>query len=82
MQDAIPQEQLFDTHPESSLDFETVRAAARQKYERPFLVLDIDCATGTYVRSLVDDLGQALGCGAHVHALRRTWAAPSSGRPA
>lgn len=42
----------------------------------PFLVLDIDCASGTYVRSLVDDLGQALGCGAHVHALRRTWAAP------
>lgn len=42
----------------------------------PFLVLDIDCSTGTYVRSLVDDLGQTLGCGAHVHALRRTWAAP------
>lgn len=40
MQDAIPQDQLFDTHPESSLDFETVRAAARQKYERPFLILD------------------------------------------
>ena len=40
MQDAIPQEQLFDTHPESSLDFETVREAARQKYERPFLILD------------------------------------------
>jgi len=42
----------------------------------PLLVLDVDCSTGTYVRSLVDDLGQALGCGAHVHALRRTWAAP------
>ena len=40
MQDAIPQEQLFDTHPESSLDFEIVREAARQKYERPFLILD------------------------------------------
>jgi ornithine decarboxylase len=34
------QEQLFDTHPEVSLDFETVRAAARQKYTRPFLILD------------------------------------------
>lgn len=42
----------------------------------PFLVLDIDCSSGTYVRALVDDLGEALGCGAHVHALRRTWAAP------
>jgi ornithine decarboxylase len=40
MQDAIPQEQLFDTHPESSLDFEVVREAAREKYERPFLILD------------------------------------------
>ena len=34
------QEQFFDTHPEVSLDFETVRAAARQKYTRPFLILD------------------------------------------
>jgi tRNA pseudouridine55 synthase len=42
----------------------------------PFLVLDVDCSSGTYVRTLVDDLGEALGCGAHVHALRRTWAAP------
>ncbi len=42
----------------------------------PFLVLDIDCSSGTYVRTLVDDIGEALGCGAHVHALRRTWAAP------
>jgi tRNA pseudouridine55 synthase len=42
----------------------------------PFLVLDVDCSSGTYVRTLVDDIGEALGCGAHVHALRRTWAAP------
>jgi len=35
-----PQEQLFDTHPEVSLDFEIVREAARQKYTRPFLILD------------------------------------------
>ena len=35
-----PQEQLFDTHPEVSLDFEIVRQAARQKYSRPFLIVD------------------------------------------
>jgi ornithine decarboxylase len=35
-----PQEALFDTHPEVSLDFEIVRQAARQKYTRPFLILD------------------------------------------
>ena len=39
-QTALPQEQLFDTHPEVSLDFEIVRQAARQKYSRPFLILD------------------------------------------
>ena len=39
-QSAHPQEQLFDTHPEVSLDFETVRRAARQDYARPFLILD------------------------------------------
>src|SRR6267143_2277367 len=35
-----PQEQLFDAHPEVSLDFEIVRQAARQKYHRPFLIVD------------------------------------------
>jgi len=39
-QSSLPQEQLFDTHPEVSLDFEIVRQAARQKYSRPFLILD------------------------------------------
>jgi ornithine decarboxylase len=37
---SAPQEQLFDTHPEVSLDFEVVRRAAAQKYTRPFLILD------------------------------------------
>src|SRR5688572_31820173 len=35
-----PQEQLFDTHPEVELDFEIVRQAAKQKYIRPFLIVD------------------------------------------
>lgn len=35
-----PQEPLFDTHPEVSLDFETVRQAAWQRYARPFLLMD------------------------------------------
>ncbi len=37
---ALPQDQLFDTHAEVSLDFEVVREAARRRYERPFLILD------------------------------------------
>ena len=34
------EEHLFDSHPEVSLDFEIVRRAAREKYTRPFLILD------------------------------------------
>ncbi|MGH8764472.1 MAG: type III PLP-dependent enzyme [Burkholderiales bacterium] len=37
---ALSQEQIFDTHPEVSLDLEIVRQAAGQKYLRPFLILD------------------------------------------
>ncbi|HET6632585.1 MAG TPA: tRNA pseudouridine(55) synthase TruB [Rhodanobacteraceae bacterium] len=40
------------------------------------LHLSIECGTGTYVRSLVRDLGEALGCGAHLVALRRLWVEP------
>jgi tRNA pseudouridine55 synthase len=40
------------------------------------LRLRIECGAGTYVRSLVRDLGARLGCGAHVTALRRLWAEP------
>ena len=39
-------EQLFDTHPEVSLDFEIVRQAASQKYTRPFLILDAAIVRG------------------------------------
>src|SRR5919206_787366 len=41
-----PQQQLFDTHPEVSLDFEIVRQAAKQKYTRPFLILDTAIVRG------------------------------------
>ncbi|RUO32165.1 tRNA pseudouridine(55) synthase TruB [Aliidiomarina sedimenti] len=37
-----------------------------------FIELDVHCSKGTYIRSLVDDLGQLLGCGAHVQALHRS----------
>ncbi len=40
------------------------------------LRLHVECGSGTYVRSLVRDLGEALGCGAHVTQLRRLWVDP------
>jgi tRNA pseudouridine55 synthase len=38
----------------------------------PIIELEMTCSSGTYVRSLAHDLGEALGCGGHVTALRRT----------
>ncbi|HEY0197734.1 MAG TPA: tRNA pseudouridine(55) synthase TruB [Rhodanobacter sp.] len=40
------------------------------------LTLHVECGSGTYVRSLAVDLGENLGCGAHVTALRRLWVEP------
>ncbi|GGC61904.1 tRNA pseudouridine(55) synthase TruB [Marinobacter halophilus] len=39
------------------------------------LDMAVSCTKGTYIRSLVEDIGAALGCGGHVIALRRTLAA-------
>ena len=41
-------------------------------YEYPRLDIHVRCSKGTYVRSLAHDLGQRLGCGAHLQGLRRT----------
>lgn len=36
------------------------------------LVIDVSCSKGTYIRTLGEELGEALGCGAHLAGLRRT----------
>src|SRR5512133_1728948 len=38
----------------------------------PEVVVDVHCSSGTYVRSLANDMGNALGCGAYLVGLRRT----------
>ena len=38
----------------------------------PRLSLEVECSTGTYIRALARDLGETLGCGAHLEALTRT----------
>jgi len=40
------------------------------------LTLEVSCTKGTYVRTLAEDLGEALGCGAHVTFLRRVSTGP------
>lgn len=42
----------------------------------PDLILDVECSAGTYIRSLAADLGEALGAGAHLRALRRVASGP------
>jgi len=42
------------------------------EWEPPEAVIDVYCSSGTYVRSLANDLGEALGTGAHLIGLRRT----------
>ena len=45
------------------------------------LTLDVHCSKGTYVRTLVEQIGETLGCGAHVTALRRTGLGPFTDQP-
>ncbi len=46
------------------------------KFDGRDVSLRIECSKGTYVRTIADDLGELLGCGAHVSELRRTKAGP------
>ena len=39
-------------------------------------IFDVKCSKGTYIRTLAEDIGERLGCGAHVEALRRLEAGP------
>ena len=49
-----------------------VHALDLVEWSSPDAVVSIACSKGTYVRVLAEDLGEALGCGAHLVALRRT----------
>lgn len=45
-------------------------------FELPFVSLRVTCSRGTYVRTLADDIGRQLGCGAALQELRRTASGP------
>lgn len=47
-------------------------------FRTPDVEIDVRCGKGTYIRTLADDLGGLLGCGAHLTALRRTSVGPFS----
>jgi tRNA pseudouridine55 synthase len=46
------------------------------RFEPPEVDLEVECGRGTYIRSLAHDLGEALGCGAHLAGLTRTRIGP------
>ena len=50
----------------------TIHGLSLVDYDAPFLKILVTCSKGTYVRVLGEDIGAALGCGAHLNALRRT----------
>ena len=59
-----------------SVVIKTLQLRAFRGGERPEADIYLECSKGTYVRSLAEDLGRAIGCGAFVSALRRTRAGP------
>lgn len=46
------------------------------RFEPPTAQIEVECARGTYIRSLAHDLGEKLGCGAHLASLVRTRVGP------
>jgi tRNA pseudouridine55 synthase len=53
-----------------------ITGLARESLTADELVITVECSKGTYIRTLAVDLGRALGCGAHLAALRRTTVGP------
>lgn len=53
----------------------TIHALELVGFEADRFRIAVTCSKGTYIRSLVEDIGEVVGCGAHVTALRRTRAA-------
>ncbi|ODU99689.1 MAG: tRNA pseudouridine(55) synthase TruB [Rubrivivax sp. SCN 70-15] len=54
----------------------TIHAIDIVDWQSPTLVIDVHCSKGTYIRTLAEDVGRSLGCGAHLSALRRTGSGP------
>jgi tRNA pseudouridine55 synthase len=50
----------------------TIHELVLERFADDEMEISVRCSKGTYVRTLAEDIGQALGCGAHLRALRRT----------
>ena len=56
----------------------TIHELIITRFELPDVHIDVTCGSGTYIRAIARDLGDALGVGAHLTALRRTAVGPHS----
>jgi tRNA pseudouridine55 synthase len=76
--DGVPLHKLAREGREVQRDPKRVRVErfALRKYDPPRLEIEVACSGGTYVRVLAADLGERLGCGAHLADLRRTRSGP------
>jgi tRNA pseudouridine55 synthase len=52
--------------------FVTISELRATNYAWPYLSFEVSCSSGTYIRALARDIGEALGCGAYLTKLRRT----------
>ncbi|MDH5386839.1 MAG: tRNA pseudouridine(55) synthase TruB [Gammaproteobacteria bacterium] len=57
----------------------TIYDIVLHSFDGDLLDLEVQCSKGTYVRTLAEDIGEALGCGAHVVKLRRLSVGPYDG---
>ncbi|MDH1290966.1 tRNA pseudouridine(55) synthase TruB [Comamonas terrigena] len=59
--------------PARAVTIHTLKLALTQDEDgQPAIEMVVTCSKGTYIRTLAEDVGEALGCGAHLRALRRT----------
>ena len=54
----------------------TIRRLDLERFDRDEADLYVECSKGTYIRTLAEDIGEALGCGAHLAALARVGVGP------
>jgi tRNA pseudouridine55 synthase len=54
----------------------TIHGLTLLEYMGNQIDIEVSCSKGTYIRTLVEDIGEKLGCGAHVSALRRIGSGP------
>ncbi|MDP2230548.1 tRNA pseudouridine(55) synthase TruB [Methylotenera sp.] len=52
--------------------FITIHSITQNSFEQDVASITVTCTKGTYIRTLAEDIGQKLGCGAHLIGLRRT----------